>query len=306
MRHAIRTALTWLSLLSVWKVGNKTLVALGTLWLLIEMGDYFLPPSFSEAVRPWWPAILLAGAVWGVIEGRPRLSMTRRVDGTDASVTVRVCDLFKVKADLIVGTNSTFDISMEDGVINARSVQGQFTVRETDIKRLDRDIRDGLAEYSAEETVPEGEKPYGNQARYPLGTVVAVQGKDRQGYFVAMAHLNRDRVAYSTTESVLRALPNVWEFVRAKGGLNDLVIGVLGSGFSRVKAQRDDLVAEIIRSFVAAARTGRFCEHLTIAIEPNDFAHRRVNLKRLSRVLEHECEVRAIPTDGILGTASAG
>ena len=71
--------------------------------------------------------------------------------------------------------------------------------------------------------------------------------------------------------------------------MDDIVIPVLGSGFSRVRATRGELIAEIIRSFVAAAREGRFCEHLTIVIWTEDFAAGRVKLQTLERILDHEC-----------------
>ena len=77
--------------------------------------------------------------------------------------------------------------------------------------------------------------------------------------------------------------------MRTRGDLEPIAIPIVGTGLARVSATREELVREIVKSFIAAAQVGRFCEHLTISISPEDFRDKNIDLKALGRFMEHEC-----------------
>lgn len=271
------------------------LQAFGALWLLVEIGSFF-SPVFAETVRTYWWLFAIAGALIGIWHAWPRLSVKSRVSGTDSSVEIRVCDLFSLPGALIVGSNTTFDTTLDDYTISERSVQGQFTKQYfSDVKVLDREISNSLEGTEFEELAP-ADKPYGKLQQYPLGTVAAVSFSGRRGYMLALATLNRHRVAEATRQDVLDALPSLWEFIRSRGGLDPLSCPILGSGFSRLNAQREDLVREIVKSFVAACQVGKFCEQLTVVVSPDDFWTGHINLETLGGFLEHECKYSNLGT----------
>ena len=178
-----------------------------------------------------------------------------RVSDTDALVEIRVCDIFSLGGALVVGSNTTFDTSIEDGTISDASVQGQFTRRFVDsVDELDRQIAVSLENTPSENRTED--KPYGKDREYAIGTVASLSSLGKRAYMVAIASLNPYRVASTNREDVLDALPRLWEFVRSRGGLEPLCCPILGSGFSRVKAPREELIREIVKSFVAASREG--------------------------------------------------
>ena len=284
----LKTQLAAIRNLSAGVFFSSFLRSLGALWIVVEAGNFF-SPKFGSITRDRWWAFLIAVAILGLWQALPRLSVKSRVSGTDALVEIRVCDVLSLEGALVVGSNTTFDTSIEDGTISTLSVQGQFTRRFFDsVNELDRQINDSL------ENTPFGnrteDKPYGKRREYAIGTVASVSSSGKRAYMVAISSLNSNRVASTNRdEDVLDALPCLWEFVRSKGGLDPLCCPILGSGFSRVKAPREQLIREIIKSFVAASRVGKFCEHLTIAVSPEDFQRRHINLGALGRFLEHEC-----------------
>ena len=214
---------------------------------------------------------------------------------------------FSVKGGLVIGSNATFDTSIEDGTISEDSIQGQFTQRVAhSVAELDKQIAASLAETHFESRADN--KQYGKVREYPIGTVASVAFSGVRGYLVAIASLNSSRVASTSRERVLSALPFLWEFIRSSGTFEPLCCPILGSGFSRLNTPREELVREITKSFVASTRVGRFCEHLTIVISPEDFRQHRIDLPALGRFLEHECTYtggRARRDDPPTGTSAA-
>lgn len=284
----LKTQLAAIRNLSAGSLVSSLFHSLGVLWLIVEPGGFFFPQFGSMAQDRWW-VFLILGGVSGLWRAWPRLAVQSRVSDTDALVEIRVCDVLSLEGALVVGSNTTFDTSIEDGTISVASVQGQFTRRFFDsVNALNRKI-DRSLENTQFENRTEEDKPYGKRREYAIGTVASVSSLSKQAYMVAIASLNSHRVASTNREDVLNALPCLWEFIQSKGGLDPLCCPILGSGFSRVKAPREELIRELVKSFVAASRVGKFCEHLTIAISPEDFRRGNIDLDALGRFLEHEC-----------------
>ena len=239
--------------LSLRRLGASLLQAVGVLWLVVEITAFFAQP-FSTAAQGYWWVFLLAGSVIGIYRAVPRLHVAASVPGTDCKISVRVCDITALRdVALIVGSNTTFDTSIDDGTISGASIQGVVTRRLADsIELLDREICHSL-EGTSGTPIPDGEKPYGKQLRYDVGTVATVQLKGVRLYFLALATLNAHKVAHATRQDVQDSLPRLWEYIRTHGGLDGLACPILGSGFSRLDATREELLREIIRSFIPAA-----------------------------------------------------
>ena len=285
--HWIRAQLAVCRQISGLTLLASILQVFGGMWVGIEVVSFF-SPSLTEGIRGMGWLLWAVGVTIGVIRGWPCRWVRSRLADTDVWVEIRVCDLFALSGAMVVGSNTTFDTSIEDGTIEESSVQGQFTLRYADsISTLDRKIERSL-EGVAHELLTDG-KQYGKQSEYPMGTVAVARFPERCGYMVAIASLNADRVAATSREDVLGALPRLWEFIREKGSLEALCCPVLGSGFSRLNVPREELIREIVKSFVAAARDAKFSEQLTVAISPEDYRRGEIDLEALGRFLEHEC-----------------
>ena len=137
----------WLS-----PLGFNTLVSIlssfGVLWVCVEVLDYFF------AGRPWidwfrsnWWVFLATGVCAGV--GRTLRPISARITNTDMRVQIRVGSVFsrRFRGAIIVGSNATFDTSIEPGEISKESVQGQFTIRyfRSNVSDLDLRIDTALA-----------------------------------------------------------------------------------------------------------------------------------------------------------------
>lgn len=117
----------WLS-----PLGLNALVSIlssfGVLWVCVEILDYF----FGD--RPWigwfrsnWWLFLVVGLVAGL--GRTIRPTAARITNTDMRVQVRIGNVFSRRfgGAILVGSNATFDTSIEHGEISVDSVQAQLT-----------------------------------------------------------------------------------------------------------------------------------------------------------------------------------
>ena len=287
-------------------LGSHLLHAFGILWLWVEIFPYFFPELDPLWAQEYWWIFLLAGGAFGLWRAWPRLTVRSDIAGTDASIEIRVGDVFKQEGAVVVAAPTSFDTAIDDGTIHKMSAQGQYIRRFCDsLDNLDRQIGASLKGLPYEER-DLADKPYGSRRLYPVGTVASVKFKEKRAYLVAIATLNSHRTASATRNELLDALPALWENVRTRGGMEPISVPVLGSGFSRLNSTREELVREIIKSFVAATHAGRFCERLAIMISLKDFREKRIDLESLGRFLEHECRYGNAPppTDSeSLGTA---
>lgn len=269
------------------------LEALGVLWLLLEIADFFFPDlkaytaTHIPNVRWAFFGLCLAFALW---KAWPRSSLIRRLNGRDVQIEIRIGDMFSMSGALIIPTNTTFDTQVSPEIISERSVQGQFTRQYYDsIPHLDTDIAAKITSdgYNGQQ---DAAKTFGKQTRYPIGTVIKIAPKQRPAYLVATAEFNtHPTVRNGKFTDVMDSLGKLWAYISDKGGREELVIPLFGTGFSRVPVQRKEVVQEIIKSFIAACATKVFTEKLTIAIHPADYQTHELDLVDLERYLDYTC-----------------
>ncbi|MEB8473938.1 macro domain-containing protein [Acidithiobacillus ferriphilus] len=291
-------ALAIIRYLSLKALASSILQAFGVLWLVVEISSFF-SPQFSTAVKSFWWLFVAIGIAAGFYRAWPRLSVSARVQGTDCTITIQVRDMFSLKnVAFVIGSNTTFDTALDDGTIAETSVQGQAAKRFYGgaVNRLDEDIVRSLASIPSQAIT----KPYGKQVAYPIGTVACVSAAQARLYLVAIAALNEHRVAQSSRKNVTDALPLLWESIRTRGGLDSLAVPVLGSGLSRIDATREEIIREIIRSFIPAIRAGNFCRSMAVVVSPADFTAGHVNLQELGAFMHHECMYGSSASAGAL------
>ena len=306
MKSKGRYCLAQIGKISIGSIGSHVLHAFGVLWLAVQVVSYFLPKFIPIVLESWWMFLGVGGLI-GICRGWPKLVVRSTIEGTDAIVEIRVGDLFEQEGAVVVAAPTSFDTSIEDNTIDVKSVQGQYTKRFCDsLENLDRQIEASLNGVGFE-LRDHVDKPYGSQRRYSVGTVAPVVFKGKRAYFVAIATLNSHRNAFATRNELLDALPALWENIRLRGGMDPINVPIIGSGFSRLNATREELIREIVKSFVAATHAGRFCERLRIVISAADFRESRIDLEVLGRFLEHECtygNVQAASGSATVGTAA--
>lgn len=274
---------------------SAILGSFGSLFLAVRIAAFFSQGTrVPDGIRASWPLFALVGLAIAAYQCRPQLRVSHNLNGRDVTVEIAIGDLFSFPGSFIVGTNTTFTTDISRELISEHSVQGIFTRRYYgDKTELDAALSlrlNGLPFVDLQG------KRLGKSRKYKLGTCVRLDPKGRTCYFVAIADLNEYGVASGTFEGVKDSLAKLWVFIGEQGEKGSLAMPVIGTGFCRLTQKREEVVHEIIRSFVAACSESTFADKLTIVLRPQDVVKNRISLDELGMFLRHECSYAAFST----------
>lgn len=288
MRRMSFMFVAWIRSLVSARAATAVLSSFGALWLIVEIAAFFFQSTeIPQWLRDHWWLFAVIGAATAVIRCRPKMAVAQKLYGRDVTVEVAIGDVFSFDGALIVGSNTTFDTKIAATLIAENSVQGTFTRRYfADEAKLDIEIAAGLDASQAQRL---SGKRQGKSDRYPTGTVVRLNPKGRTAYFVAIADINEHGVAEGSFERLQVSLAELWVYVGSRGLKERLVMPVLGTGFSRLPQTREQVVREIVKSFVAACSERVFADRLTIVLSPRDVAEHKISLDELGAFLGHVC-----------------
>lgn len=282
MKYFLKSILTF----SFWKYAllsgeaiAKIFAIVGVQYALMDMADFFNIYTKDAYSRYAVIAMIVIAVCWVAVSRRPITRFSYKVPGKDFSIEVKIGDLFDGDNDVVVSTNTTFDTDMAGGLIDTDSIQGQVATRffNANTAEIDRQLAQDLA--SVKGTQRAGAP--GKQTEYPIGTVARVKSHNRTFYFVAMARLNTQGTAVSTSRDIDDALEATWSFVRSHGSVRDLSIPLMGTGRGRTGIQRKKMVERIAQSFTDGSTKQVFSNRLCIFIRSQDAENFAVNLYQI-------------------------
>ena len=283
------SATVWLGNLWSARGAGGLLSPFGSLWLCIEIAEFFFDgTALPNRLRALWWLFALLGLGIAAWSCRPRTSVVHKLSGRDVTIAVAVGDVFSFPGAIIVGSNTTFDTRLSTQLISRDSVQGAFTTKyyNGNETRLDADIE---AQLTGIESEPLPGERAGKNRRYPTGTVVRLEPQQRRAYFAAIADINEHGVAVGSFRQLKDSLAALWVYIGSRGIKEPLVTPVLGTGFSKLTEPREEVVREIVTSFVAACSERVFTDRLTIVLSPRDVVKNGISLDELGAFVRHVC-----------------
>ena len=244
----------------------------GALWLVVEATSFFTGEENATKVQSYWYVFLILGIVISVIRLWPKNRFCFLVYGRDVFVEIVVGDIFKQDGPIVVGSNTHFETNPEH--ISEDSIQGKFVSQCcSSLKSVNQRIK------SQAPTLPVG-----------FGTTITIHGKSRIGYFCAVAEMNNSGIAGSTLENLRLALGGLWAYVSENAEKSTINVPILGSGYSRVSASREELVREIVLSFMAAIAEKTFCDGIRIVVHRKDLRKYNIKIEDLAKFVEYNCQ----------------
>lgn len=269
----------------------STLSVYGALWLVVQIITFPLGEDFPliNNIKEYWYVLLILGFMTAIIITKPKFTFGGILNKRDVRIEVTIGDIFKQDGSFIIGSNTTFDTHISKELISEKSIQGQLTKMfyYGNEEQLNNDIS-----FKLQDIEPNilNENRIGKNKKYPIGTIVKLSPKNKTIYMVAIANINEYGVAKSTYDDLKKALANIWFFISKKGFKENLVIPVLGTGFSRLSQTREEIIREIIKSFIAACSESIFCDKLTIVLSPVDVERYKIDIEELEKFLLHMCK----------------
>jgi hypothetical protein len=270
---------------------SAILSSFGSLWLIVEIGTYFFGETSQIiiSIKRDWFIFLIIGFSLAIILSRPKFAIEGKLINRDISIVVAIGNFFNQSGALVISTNTTFDTHISKDLISEKSIQGQFTKKlyYGDEAQLDKDISFALQDMEPQILVG---KRIGKNKKYPIGTTVKLNPKNRTVYMLAIANINEHGVASTTYDDLKQSLACLWLFIGSRGLKENIVIPVIGTGFGRLRQSREEIIREIIKSYIAACSESTFSDKLTIIISPSDIEKHKIRFNELEEYVSHVCK----------------
>ncbi len=271
-----------------WKTLKKLIAAFfqvfGVLALLLGVLDIFFPKTFNLGYEGLilFSCVSLVWAAYAVIPGR---EFSRQLTVPDTKIRIKVGDLFKEDAHLVIGFNDVFDTEKGD-IIKPSSIQGQFLTRvyNEDRPRLDKDLEDALRGASGRQ---DNQKTRGKNKRYPVGTVATVTVGAKKYFCVAYSRMGNDLRVQSDVKRLSTSLETLWEEIRLKGQCEPIAMAVVGSDLARLgnTVSHSTLIKLVVSSFILASREKLVTHELVIVIHKSNMD--KVNMVDINEFLQN-------------------
>lgn len=267
----------------------------GVAWAVLEPLAYFYP-SLDLPASPWLWILLALGPVVALQRVWPKRSCAAPIAGVDCAVEVRIGDAFDQLGGVVIPCNRTFDIDIDGRFLVPHSLQGQLVATEFDdnIAALEAQVSRELDRLKERRDSAQALafKP-GKRRQYEFGTVVGVSGgrTGRRYYLVAMSTVNESGRAQCTASEIRQSLNEMWSEIGRRETRGNLVVPLMGTNMGRVAARRQEILGEILLSFVAAVRSGSTClaDRLTIVILPSDAVRYGIGIAEVEPLVRFAC-----------------
>lgn len=257
-------------------IGSELLHIFGVLWLLVEATSYFVNEKTSIEIKSFWWVFLIIGFIIAIIRLIPKRRFSFIVDDRDITVELVIGDIFKEKGTIVVGSNTGFITNSE--IISSKSIQGVFCSKYfPSIQPVNDQITSQIQSTPCE-----------------FGTTVTVRGSSKTGYFCVIAEVNASGIAKSNIENLRVSLVGLWSYLSENAEKDIINLPILGSGFSRITARREELVKELLLSFFAAISQNTFCDGIRVVINPSDIKTFNIDVNELARYFEYSCKYSLI------------
>ena len=223
--------------------------------------------------------------LWAIYTIIPAREISRQLSVPDTKIKIKVGDLFREDAHLVIGMNDVFDTEKGD-IIKPNSIQGQFLTKiyNNDRSRLDTDIENALRGISGKQ---DNQKSQGKNKRYPIGTVATLTVSTKKYFCSAYSRMGNNLKAQSDIKKLSTSLEMLWEEIRLKGQCEKVAMAVLGSDLARLgnTVSHSTLIKLIVSSFILASREKFITHELVIVIHRSNLE--KVNLVDVNEFLQH-------------------
>lgn len=251
-------------------LGKHFFGALGLIWLITEVVNFFLPesPLADLGSRGLLGSIGLS-VIAAVAVAWPRKRVSATIPNSPVEVTVRVGDLLDAKENVIVGMSDVFDTRTGEGVISTRSLQAQLVQArfDGDVAAFDAQIDRALTDVPF---VVDPSKTKGKNKRYATGTVIQVPAHGIRHYLCAYCRMPATLRAETDVCTLFSSLDNCWARIRDTGDNQGISMAVIGADFGRTGLTHTQLVQLAVLSFIASSKTQHIAPSLTIYVHPSN------------------------------------
>ena len=279
---------------NIWPVLKKGAIEffafIGILCSVDELIKLFYQPR-DEIEKIIVSIVFLVGFIIIVIKNIPPKEYIFFIKNKDVRIKLVIGDLLKQDASIIIPTNSTFDTKMENDFISLNSVQGQIQNKyfKNNIETLDTLIQKALKDNRNFYILKD--RKNSKKKQYEIGTTVEINYNSKRFYFLADSNINANgQTIDPSLLNITDALSRVWQYITECAHVETLAIPLLGTGRMGITNSREEIIKQIIFSFVANNNTKKIAEELIICIRKEDVKKYKIDISSIVEYIDYVCK----------------
>jgi hypothetical protein len=239
---------------------------LGTLWLLLEIFNRFIPRLIDCDFGCFIAFAALMTFIDGFfVEGFLRFKIKINSNITDTKVNIKFGDVFNEKGWKAIAVNDFFDSKVDDYHVAKNSLHGQILTNfwSTNTADWDQQIETSLKLVTFNEMV----RPSGKVKRYPIGTTAKCIQENNKFLCTVLSQTNIDNCQTSCELTKLyQAICGLCQSARTVCAGTTLSIPLFGSGLSRTGLPPNILLNTILAAIIAESTKSKITEEITIVL----------------------------------------
>lgn len=243
--------------------------------------------------------VLIIGIIVIIIINRPKNEFEFNIKDRDIKIILKIGDILKENAAIVVPTNTTFDTKMENDFISIHSVQGQVQDKyfKNNISSLDYLIEKELENRPFIKLI---DRKYSKNKKYEIGTTVEINQNGRRFYFLADSDINpKGKTINPSTMNITDSLSRLWQYIGEYGHVEPVAIPIIGTGRMGIVKSREDILKHIIFSFVANNTTKKVATELIIYIRKEDIKKYNIDINKIVEYMKYTCKYQYERLDNV-------
>lgn len=186
--------------------------------------------------------------------------ITLNINGLE--VRIKYGDIFETEGLKLIPFNEYFDTQVDNIIIAANSLNGQFIKKYSDISTLDKQINLKLKSKRKEKNTF---RLNGKKNRYELGTTIEVED---DFLLTAFTYFDEENKAYLSKADYLICLDNIWKEINRIYAQRNINIPLLGSGISRIgnNLKPQDYLEQLLNSIKLSDIDNAYSTNVTIVL----------------------------------------
>lgn len=234
------------------KIFNHFFVAVGAFASLMTMISFFFNIKWKEHLVLTWiviAIILIVCVCYAYAQVRRRKQINIRIS-ENFHLTVKEGDLFDQKGVIVIPVNDYFDTHVGDGIIDPKSVHGQFiqNLFRDRIKELDDKISESIESQNIQGREV-GQRINGKSIKYSLGDCVDVLDGGNRYVCVVTTEFDNDNIARLTRDKLSTVVTGLFNHLELVSGKDSVSMPVIGAGNARLNRDAERILHYLIDFF---------------------------------------------------------
>ncbi len=217
----------------------------------------------------------------------------QKITSTGVVIKLKFGDIWKETGQKIVGVTRCFSATVDDVVIDSKTLHGMF------VRRNFQNNREAKIRIDTELGRMDNEQ----LAIYEQGKTIKIEGTKDNVFLVGLTTLDKNNKASVTPEDFFISLGNMWETIKHRNGGQAIICPLIGSGRARLNFNSTAIFCELLNSALVAMKSGYLTNELVFVVHPADILNKKADVDELEHALVTLCAYENLKRISFRGSA---